>query len=657
MRIYREIFLVLVMFMLVLPRGFSQKTDSLNVYDLSLDQLMNIKVSVATKNETTIRETPGVITVITREDIARAGTRDLVDVFQTMVPGFSFGVDVEGVLGMGFRGVWANEGKILMMIDGIEINEELFATLQFGNHFPVDNIERIEIIRGPGSAMYGGYAELAVINVITRKVENGGYVSSTVSFTDQVFTHRNTAFGFNKSKGNFSITINTLAGQGSVSDRPNVDFYGNSFPMKNNSERNIFNTNLSLKYKGLNYTTIVDNYETTQIDLWGKNVTTGAIKESFRTLIQSLNYDIKTSKHKISLKTQYKYQQPWIASVPKENYISTKYTGKFIAGIFDEISFSEKSILVMGYEFNNTSVFRRDSDEVFINGKNTLSINNSALFTQFMQYTKWVNLTLGGRFDSNSEYGSSFVPRLGITKAWKKFHAKLMVSQSFRLPGGIIPNRLPSGKIKINPEKATNFELEVGMKILSKLYFTINGYNVKVEKTITYQTDPVTGNGVYFNSGNLSTLGMEAEMKYVGEIVQASINYAYYKAVKRIDLFSVPGEKNHLLGIAPNRINGQLSVRFMKDTWLTSNLNYFGKRFGYTHADMDGNPVLEEFDSSILIDVNFRFNNFIAKGLNLTLGCHNLLNTDFSFIQPYNGYHAPLPYQSRSYMVSMNYSF
>lgn len=657
MRIVRIILFPICLFMFLTNHGYSQNSDSLNVFDLSLEQLMNIKVTVATRSEIAIRETPGVITVITRDDIVCSGARDLVDVFQNMVPGFNFGVDIEGVIGLGFRGIWAHEGKILMMIDGIEINEEIFATIQFGNHFPVDNIERIEIIRGPGSATYGGYAELAVINVITRKIENGGYVSTTLSTTDHVFTHRNAAFGFNKAKGDFNITLNALAGHGSISDRPNVDFYGNSFPMKNNSDRNIFNTNLSLKYKGLKSTTIIDNYEITQIDLWGNNFTQGAINESFRSFIQSVNYDLKARKHKISFKTQYKYQQPWKAIVPQENYNSTKHTEKVIANVTDVISFSDKSNLVVGFEFNNTSVFRKDEDELFIDGKDVLSINNSALFAQFMKFTQWANLTLGGRFDYNSVYGSTYVPRLGVTKAWKKFHIKIMASQSFRFPGGLIPNRLPIEKSKIDPEKATNFEIEIGMKILPQLYLIMNGYKVMLEKAIIYQTNLLTGNGAYYNSGDLGTLGLEAELKYIGEVVHTNINYAYYHADKRIDLYSVPGEESHLLGIAPNRINGQFSIKIIKDFWFTSNLSYFGKRFGYTHADADGDPVLAEFNPSILMNLNFRFNSIIAKGLNITIGCHNILNTEFSYIQPYNGFHAPLPYQSRSFMANMNYSF
>jgi outer membrane receptor protein involved in Fe transport len=63
------------------------------------------------------------------------------------------------------------EGRFDLMIDGKEMNELLFSTLQLGNEFPVELIERVEVVRGPGSVIYGGSAELSVVNVITRGLQ------------------------------------------------------------------------------------------------------------------------------------------------------------------------------------------------------------------------------------------------------------------------------------------------------------------------------------------------------------------------------------------------------------------------------------------------------------------------------------------------------
>ncbi len=150
--------------------GQSQKSDST---DYSLEEMMqlnssteasalqealNKKVNVSSKKPLSLRETPGIVSVVSAEEIANAGARDLIDVLR-MVPGFEFSTDIEFQVGLGIRGNWAIEGKALLLLDGIEINETLYQNTQLGNRFPVDQIERIEIIRGPGSAIYGGTAE------------------------------------------------------------------------------------------------------------------------------------------------------------------------------------------------------------------------------------------------------------------------------------------------------------------------------------------------------------------------------------------------------------------------------------------------------------------------------------------------------------------
>ncbi|MDP2877492.1 MAG: TonB-dependent receptor plug domain-containing protein, partial [Holophaga sp.] len=129
--------------------------------------LLNTPVTVASQKAMTTRESPGIISLVTREEILTSGARDLLDVLR-LVPGFDFASDIQGVVGPAVRGLWGFEGKVLLLVDGQELNETRYGTVQFGNHVPVDQIRQIEIIRGPGSAIYGGFAELAVINVVTR---------------------------------------------------------------------------------------------------------------------------------------------------------------------------------------------------------------------------------------------------------------------------------------------------------------------------------------------------------------------------------------------------------------------------------------------------------------------------------------------------------
>ncbi|MEY3220569.1 MAG: hypothetical protein RIT27_1926 [Pseudomonadota bacterium] len=139
--------------------------------NLSLEELVDTEVSVSTKTKKkSLRESPGIISIITADDIANSGARDLIDVLR-LIPGFNFGVDIFDVVGMGVRGSWAHEGKVLLLIDGIQMNERNYGSFALGNHYPLEHIERIEIVRGPGSVNYGGLAELGVINIITKNSE------------------------------------------------------------------------------------------------------------------------------------------------------------------------------------------------------------------------------------------------------------------------------------------------------------------------------------------------------------------------------------------------------------------------------------------------------------------------------------------------------
>lgn len=142
------------------------------------------EVSIATRHETPIGRAPGVVTVITAEEIKNLGYRTFVEILRT-VPGFE--ILKTGDLGEVFPAVrgFAGPEKIRVMLNGHFVNSpRTGSAFQLFDDFPVENIKRIEIIRGPGSAVYGENAFLAVINIITMDAKDidgikisGGYGS------------------------------------------------------------------------------------------------------------------------------------------------------------------------------------------------------------------------------------------------------------------------------------------------------------------------------------------------------------------------------------------------------------------------------------------------------------------------------------------------
>ncbi|HEX6739122.1 MAG TPA: TonB-dependent receptor plug domain-containing protein, partial [Vicinamibacteria bacterium] len=139
---------------------------------LSLEQLLEVEVSTASRHGETLGEAPAVVTVVTAADIRVHAYRTLADILRS-VPGFYVSDDRNysyvGVRGFGRPGDYNT--RILLLLDGLRVNDTIYDMGFMGSEFlvDVDLVERVEIVHGPGAALYGNNAFFAVVNVITRK--------------------------------------------------------------------------------------------------------------------------------------------------------------------------------------------------------------------------------------------------------------------------------------------------------------------------------------------------------------------------------------------------------------------------------------------------------------------------------------------------------
>jgi outer membrane receptor for ferrienterochelin and colicins len=142
-----------------------------DITTLSMQDLLDVDVvSTASKFPQEVREAPASITVITREDIHRFGYRTLTDVLAS-VRGFYTTYDRNySYLGVrGFSRPGDYNTRFLLLVDGRRLNDGIYDMAPIGTDFPIDVslVERIEVIRGPGSSLYGTSAFFAVVNVFT----------------------------------------------------------------------------------------------------------------------------------------------------------------------------------------------------------------------------------------------------------------------------------------------------------------------------------------------------------------------------------------------------------------------------------------------------------------------------------------------------------
>ncbi len=140
---------------------------------------MNVQVVSVSKKEQKLAKTGAAIFVITQEDIRRSGATNIPDLLR-MVPG----VDVArvdhstwAISIRGFNGVYAN--KVLVLIDGRSVYHPSYSgVMWYAQDVPLEDLERIEVIRGPGGTVWGANAMNGVINVITKSANDtpGGLI-------------------------------------------------------------------------------------------------------------------------------------------------------------------------------------------------------------------------------------------------------------------------------------------------------------------------------------------------------------------------------------------------------------------------------------------------------------------------------------------------
>lgn len=148
--------------------------------DLSLEELFNIKIEVASKKQEQLFDAPSSVTVFTRREITAMGV-DSVEELLNFVPGFSSSREVvfsDGYM-VSARGRTTPQASynILFLVDGQRLNNDRSGGALVHHRFiSLHNVERVEVIRGPGSALYGTSAFSGVVNIITSDTLNEAYV-------------------------------------------------------------------------------------------------------------------------------------------------------------------------------------------------------------------------------------------------------------------------------------------------------------------------------------------------------------------------------------------------------------------------------------------------------------------------------------------------
>jgi len=534
--------LAIIIWLLVLTYGaetLSASSPPVDLTELGLEELMNISVYGASKYEQKLLEAPSSVTIINKKEIKKYGYRTLADILRS-VRGF-FVTNDRNYMYVGVRG-FNRPGdlntRILLLVDGHRLNDGIYDQAYIGMDFPVDIdlIDRVEVIRGPGSSLYGTNAFFAVINVITRSggevkgLELSGNAGSFNSYKGRV------TYGNKWDQGPELLVSGTYYN----SDGPNLFFREFDNPNTHNGiARNcdyerVYNSFGKFCYNDFTLTGVYHSRE--------KGIPTGAYGVVFgdpgnRTIDGWAYVDLKyehtfADTWQVLARLSYDhvpYDGYFFYNVDHVNRPSTITTNRDVAradwwSAELQISkqFFDRHKVTFGTEYRD--YFRLDQKnfnarpfESFLDDKREARV--LAYFIQD-EFTIFKNLRLnaGLRYDYYDTFGGSLNPRVAlIYNPFKTAALKLIYGQAFRAPnvyerfyhdGGNTTKPNPN----LQPEKINTYEV-VWEHYFAKHYrFTASGYYYRIRDLITQQLDPADGLIVFRNTDQVEAKGLEFEL-------------------------------------------------------------------------------------------------------------------------------------------------
>jgi outer membrane receptor for ferrienterochelin and colicins len=622
--------------------------------DLTLDELLNMEVQVASAEPQVTREAPAVVTVVTREEIQESGARDLIDVLR-MVAGFDFGVDVWGVVGIGFRGLWGHDAKIMLAVDGMVMNEPMYGNLEFGNHIPVDQIERIEIVRGAGSVIHGNYAELAVINVITSiGDQRSGLRAGAVSgWFDHDYARANFGASYGGAPGRDSyLGISAFGATAQRSVRRYTDIYGDSYGMDGNSDLKTVELGLHYRRGGFQTRFLYDGYRTTSRDADGAILST-PLSPDFTSYLANVSYCFSPRPGlTITPELQGKLQQPWRNDDdPNSEIVFYDPTAQSCTGIL-KVNWdpSRRLAVLAGGEYAWEGARYGDrAPYLFINGRRSIDYRRRALFAEAYLKTAPVNLTAGLRVEGHSGYNTALVPRIGLTRAFGPAHVKLIYNHAFRGP----TIEQINGGANIKTEEADILEFEVGRTLGPTAYLGLNLFEIRMHRPLVY----VSQDDAVRNFGSLQSRGVEAEGRVQGHLGHLTARYSFYAADDgQLSYVAVPGEDELTLGFPAHKLTLAATLHVSAAWSVTSTLIWTSARFAYDHSDPETlEPELGRLGPEAPLNLHVLYRGPGSHGLTVGLGVYDLFAANHVFAQPYAGLHAPLPGPGREFLLRIGY--
>jgi outer membrane receptor protein involved in Fe transport len=664
--------LVLLLSMSKLALGADANATASDSLAASKDKEDESRVTsqVASFAITKLKDSPAVVTVISSDDIRNSGARDLIDILYT-VPGYFVGADVQGVVGPGFRGLWGHEGKILLMIDGKEMNDLLYSNMQLGNEFPIELIERVEVVRGPGSVIYGGSAELSVINVVTRGLQGATDVKVSASY-GQMTEATDVAHGYARRNVSASARyvvdqvpgLSTFAsvgvGQGQRSVRDFVDTSGTSATMAGQSALEPSVVQAGVGYRDIQATFLYHRWRDTSV--YGYGTTLDApVPLTFDAYHGELVATFHpTDRLEVVPRFNITYQKPWRA--PPGDFFVDKSVRRVRGRLLSRWAPIDSLQITAGGDavFDEANLLTPFTGELMgaqspYNGGNRVSYQTFGGYLELYSENPIVNVSAGARYDHHSLVGGALVPRLVLSRSFGSLSLKALLSYSFRSPG---VENISLG-IDVRPERTRMFEFEGSLDLSPGQRLSANVFDAAISAPIAYVT--VDGADAYTNLGKQGTRGVEASYRLRHELGRFEASYSFYapSISDNTDPYAVPGHNDQFLAAPAHKAVFTGTLRPWRWLNISPTILVFGQRYMRGAPDLSGRETALSVPAQVLANLYIHVDDVATRGLSVGLGVYNAFGTSYQFVRPAAATDyanaAPLPGLDREVMLRLGY--
>ena len=533
MRQKKTIAAALTMMLTAVPFGGMQ-AENLND-SLALPEV----VVTGTRNATDVRHLPMTVTVIGRDMLTAEHQTSVLPTVMREVPGFlvtsrgmmGYGVSTYAAGGINMRGLAGGSGQMMVLIDGHPQYQGIYGH-PISDSYQTLMAERVEVLRGPASVLYGSNAMGGVMNIVTRQAKKDG-IFTNVNLGAGSYGTIQTEASNQVRAGKFSSTVSAQYSR-SDNHRPRMGFeqYGGYLKLGYDINDN-WNAYIDANVTRFN----ASQPGSEEKPLWDadqwitRGVVSAALENNYGWTSGALSVYTNFGRHKIDDGTS----DP---TTPTARYFRSKdaLTG---VSLYQSMQLFEGNRVTAGFDYMHiygnayyTSKATGDILETTNKQSGKSYRNEIAGYVDFRQdLMDWLTVDLGARVDYHNITGTEFVPQAGVVvRPIEDGEIKAMASKGFRNPTMREMYLYPPSNTDLEPERLWNYELSWNHRLEDGTVYGVNVFYLKGDNLI--QQEPVDGKQRLVNTGEIENWGMEAELKYpIGPYfyVRANTSYLHMK--------------------------------------------------------------------------------------------------------------------------------